>query len=181
MILVPVEQAIKRLLNTYRYAAYGSNLHPDRLRKRVSSAVLRGTCFLPAFDLRFHKVGRTDGSGKCDIVPGSGGVFVAVFDIAVSERSILDDIEGLGAGYNHKRIRAGEHGVCWTYIADPGAVDHSLRPLDWYKEYVIRGAHFHGFPDDYLSYLQSVSADVDTHKPRAEREWKVVETLEFES
>ena len=50
---------------TLLYFAYGSNLHPERLRERVPSAESLGVARLEAHVLRFHKRGR-DGSGKCD-------------------------------------------------------------------------------------------------------------------
>jgi hypothetical protein len=75
------------------------------------------------------------------------------------------------------RIQTSEYGLCWTYVADPGAVDHTLRPLDWYKEYVIRGARFHDFPADYIARLENVAAETDTDTARAGREWKNARTL----
>ena len=44
------------------YAAYGSNLHPGRLQKRVDSARLEGTAFVADLSLTFDKRG-VDGSG----------------------------------------------------------------------------------------------------------------------
>lgn len=165
-------------MSSYRYAAYGSNLHPGRLRARVPSAALLGTCFLPGYSLRFHKRGKIDGSGKCNIVVGDSGVFVAIFEIAEVERRELDRCEGLGYGYNHQEIQVPEFGSCSTYIADPRAIDDTLRPFDWYKEYVLRGADFHGLPSDYVTRLESIVADVDSNPSRSRREWKLVSGLE---
>lgn len=44
--------------------AYGSNLHPLRLRKRVSTANLIGIVEMQGYQLAFHKRS-TDESGKC--------------------------------------------------------------------------------------------------------------------
>ena len=165
-------------MSSYRYAAYGSNLHPGRLRARVPSAAFVGTGFLPSYSLRFHKRGKKDGSGKCNIVVGESGVFVAVFEIAKAERIALDKCEGLGYGYNHREIEIPEHGLCSTYIADPSAVDDTLRPVDWYKEYVLRGARFHGFPIEYVAALESISADADSDRSRSRHEWERISKLD---
>ena len=164
-------------LNTYHYLAYGSNLHPERLRRRVPSAVLRGTCFLPDYSLRFHKTSNVDASGKCNIVRGTEGVFVAIYAIDVAERAILDRIEGLGNGYSDMQIEAPGFGSCSTYTAEPRVIDESLCPMDWYREYVVRGARFHGFPEDYIARLESIVVEEDTDMTRAEREWGNVRTL----
>lgn len=164
-------------MSSYRYAAYGSNLHPGRLRERVPSATHLGTCFLASYSLRFHKRGKDDGSGKCNIIAGDSGVFVAIFEIAEIERKELDRFEGLGYGYNRQEIQVPEYGPCSTYIADPGAIDETLRPLDWYKEYVLRGARFHGLPFDYVAALESVAADGDSDRLRSEREWEKISRL----
>lgn len=165
-------------MSCYRYAAYGSNLHPGRLSERTPSATLVGTRFLPDLSLRFHKRGFKDGSGKCNIVAGGSGVFVAVYDIAEAERRDLDLCEGLGYGYHHEWIPIPEYGPCLTYVADSHAIDDALRPLAWYKEYVLRGARFHGFPADYISALEGVPADTDSDGPRSRREWEFVLNLE---
>ena len=63
------------------YAAYGSNLHPGRLRKRVPSADLVGCAKIEGWSLNFNKRGK-DGSGKCSIgVSRNSFVYVAVYDM----------------------------------------------------------------------------------------------------
>lgn len=165
-----------REVPTYRYAAYGSNLHPDRLRRRVGSAALCGTARVASFDLLFHKTGM-DGSAKCGIVPGRRGIFVAVYEIAEQERVLLDRCEGLGIGYHQAFIEVEGFGRCATYIAAAAAVDHRLSPFDWYKAYVICGARHHGFPDDYIAALESVSTCCDHDPARARQEWTAVRRI----
>lgn len=166
-------------MRSYRYAAYGSNLHPDRLRKRVSSASLVGTGLIPDHGLKFHKVGKIDGSGKCNIIAGGPGVYVAIFELVETDRSELDGHEGLGFGYDHHTIQVDGCGACSTYIATADAIDDALVPTDWYKEYVLRGARFHRFPPAYISALESQPSVVDSDKDRAQREWKLIENLKI--
>ena len=141
------------------------------------ATTLAGTSLLPDYSRRFHNRGKRDGTGKCNIIAGRSGVHVAIFVIAESDRPILDKFEGLGSGYDHKKILIDGYGECSTYIAAPHAVDDALVPLDWYREYVVRGAQFHKFPSDYISALARQAAIPDSELDRAEREWKRIEKL----
>ena len=44
----------------------------------------------------------------------------------------------------------------FTYHANPARIDAALRPFDWYKDYVVRGAREHGLPADYIRELEVV-------------------------
>ena len=161
-------------MTSYRYAAYGSNLHPERLRKRAPSATLIGTSFLQGYSLRFHKRSDVDGSGKCSILAGGNGVHVAVFDIEKPEKEKLDRIEGVGTGYKNREIQLDGFGPCVTYVAIQACVDDSLVPMDWYKEYVLQGARFNGFPAEYISYVEQIKAVPDFDTARSDREWQSI-------
>ena len=164
-------------MSSYLYAAYGSNLHPVRLQKRVSSATFVGTCLLAKYELRFHKVSDVDGSGKCNVVPGKKGVYLAIFRIEESERSILDREEGLNYGYNATQFETEAFGRCSSYLADASAIDESAQPMDWYKEMVRLGCLVNGFSNTYVQRVESVAAIVDSDKERASQRWKIVEDM----
>ncbi len=164
-------------MGKYRYAAYGSNLHPLRLRRRVPSATFLGKDFLDLWGLRFNKKSDKDGSGKCSISKGGDGVHVAVFEIDRSEKMILDRIEGLGYGYDETIICLPNHGDCLTYLAKDEVIDDSLRPIDWYKEIVALGCRYHGFPARYLRQIEAIQAQSDNDEVRSRAEWKLVEIL----
>ena len=51
--------------------------------------------------------------------------------------------------------------------------DNSLRPLDWYKEHVVRGARAAGLPIDYISSIEAVIADIDADEKRRTQEMSV--------
>ena len=169
---------------TCRYFAYGSNMSTGRLRARVPSARAQGRGLLPNHVLRWHKIGR-DGSGKCDVVPAdslhapdasdvsvasaapaeldlsgtSNVVWGVLYDVPWAEKPTLDAAEGLGVGYFEKQVRiVTDDGECLasTYHANPDRTDASLRPLDWYKDHVVRGAREHGLPADYIRSLEEV-------------------------
>ena len=158
------------------YAAYGSNLHPVRLGERLPSARLRGIGHLRDWSLRFHKLSR-DASGKCSIVPGDEGVYFAIFDISEDDKLILDRIEGVGSGYAAANLNIPPFGDCATYIAEASHVDGALRPYDWYREFVLAGAAFHDFPDDYVARIASVRAIKDPDLERSATQWALAERI----
>jgi len=159
-----------------KYAAYGSNLHPIYLKKRISSARLIGTSFLPNRSLRFHKRSK-DRSGKCNIVSGDNGVYIAIFHIGIKDKSNLDDIEGLGGGYSEVLLSVPEFGDCFSYVAKESHIDDGLVPFDWYKELVLVGAREHEFPEEYLNEIDAIDACPDPDPSRREKKWKIINML----
>ena len=155
------------------YAAYGSNLHPTRLAKRLASAQLIGTAHLADWSLRFHKRSE-DGSGKCSIVPDHGGVHFAIFEISNEDKLVLDRIEGVGSGYAEVSLNIAGYGECLSYVAEESYVDDSLRPYGWYKELVLAGARFNGFPDHYVQQIESIQATDDPDPVRGANQWELV-------
>ena len=163
---------MKRVL----YAAYGSNLHPLRLARRVPSAQLLGTAHLPSRALEFHKRS-TDGSAKCTILEPGDGVHVAVYEFLTIEKAELDDIEGVGIGYDHSSVDVPGFGRCYTYVATSTHTDDGLRPYDWYRELVILGCYRHGFPEDYVARIESIATDPDPNDKRSRQNWEIVQLL----
>ena len=164
-------------MNSYRYAAYGSNLHPLRLQERVSSAVLLGTGCLQDHTLKFHKRSSNDGSGKCNVSAGGPGVLIAVYELAEADRPVLDRIEGTGYGYDSREIELDGFGPCSIYVATPDVIDETACPFDWYRAYVLHGARFHEFPADYITPLENLHAIQDTDAERAAAEWAQIEKM----
>lgn len=158
------------------YAAYGSNLHPLRLSKRISSAQLVAVGFLPDWSLHFHKRSR-DKSGKCNILNGGDGVHLAIFNIGTKDKLILDKIEGIGVGYSEITLSIPGFGDCVSYAAEESHIDDSLQPYDWYKELVLIGGRFHSFPGDYLKRIESLQVLHDPNPGRRSREWQTVDLV----
>lgn len=145
------------------YFAYGSNLHPLRLQQRVTSATLLGVSCLNGYRLFFHKRS-IDGSGKCSIsATGNHGDVVhgAIYTLAQTDKAVLDAYEGKGAGYLDRPVvleYKDRPYSCFTYQAQLAYIDDDLRPYRWYKEMVVLGAKYLGFPKDYQRFIESVSA-----------------------
>jgi hypothetical protein len=54
-----------------------------------------------------------------------------------------------------------------TYIADSDATDDRLKPYSWYKDFVLKGAHEHGLPLEYIhSYIELVLPVTDPDRKR---------------
>ena len=161
------------------YAAYGSNLHPLRLYRRLATARLRGTAFLANWSLRFHKLS-TDGSGKCSIQSGSSGVYCAIYDISKADKRVLDGIEGLGRGYSEISMDVPDFGPCFSYTASDTHIDNSLIPYDWYKQLVLAGALAHGFPPSYVEQVRSTASRQDPDPARHREMWDLVNLIEVQ-
>ncbi|PLP96502.1 gamma-glutamylcyclotransferase [Cupriavidus pauculus] len=152
------------------YFAYGSNMAIQRLKARVPSAQFVCSARLSGHILKFHKPSK-DGSGKCDAAHSGNAsdlVLGAVFSILESELPLLDKAEGNGYGYERKPVTVATEAlgeICaQTYLATK--FDPSLRPLDWYKEHVIRGATSIALPASYIASIEAVACDVDTDASR---------------
>ena len=156
-----------------RYAAYGSNLHPLRLAKRVPSARFVAATAIPGWSLEFHKRGR-DGSGKCNIVAAEQSVLFALFDIDTNERPILDATEGLILGYEEMTIDAGDFGRCFCYVASATHIDDKLKPFSWYRELVIAGLEHHQAPTEYLQRVRSIEHIPDDDEARYRENMAIV-------
>jgi gamma-glutamylcyclotransferase (GGCT)/AIG2-like uncharacterized protein YtfP len=159
--------------------AYGSNMCTARLQARVPSARPLGRALLSGHTLRFHKRGWRDGSGKCDAFvchdPGAG-IWGVVYQIDPAEKPALDRIEGLGRGYDEKRVKvtdpAGRSREAWAYHAHPSAIDATAVAFDWYRDLVLAGALEHDLPGDYVRRLiegQSTAPDPDRVRARRHR------------
>ena len=159
------------------YFAYGSNMSSPRLLLRVPSARKLGTGMLRSHRLCFHKVGR-DGSAKCDACETGNFDHVVhgvLFIIAPEDRSALDEVEGVGCGYEVKdvsvRMLDDQKVTAFTYYAT--RVDTSLKPLDWYRQHVIYGAVENNLPAAYQQYIRLTESVADSDAKRRERELSV--------
>ncbi|WP_372987826.1 gamma-glutamylcyclotransferase family protein [Marinobacter sp.] len=158
-----------------KYFAYGSNMSLPRLKARVPSAERIGMFVLVEHSLRFHKFSRKDGSAKCDaLFTGNPDDYIigALFEIPACEKGPLDNAEGLGFGYEEKRVTVtdvqGYSLEAYTYYATD--TDPSLRPYSWYLYHVIYGAREIGVPDDYLNAVLATKSREDPDRERDARE-----------
>lgn len=156
------------------YFAYGSNMSVRRLQQRVPSAQVVSVAVLAAHSLQFHKISR-DGSAKCDAMQSEHSrdlVHGVVYSLDPIHKPLLDAKEGLGNGYDLKTVSVltsdGQSISAFLYYATH--TDPQLKPYDWYKTHVLRGAREHGLPPDYIDKIASVAsiADPDLQRHRDE-------------
>lgn len=141
-----------------------------RLQKRVPSATKIGKYYLDRHKLCFHKASE-DGSAKCDALftdDSSDIIIGALFQMDESERTYLDNVEGLGNGYDDKYVQVScEKGIyteALIYVATH--IDKNLQPYSWYLNHVIIGAIETGLPDNYVSTLKQISSIDDPDHTR---------------
>lgn len=156
------------------YLAYGSNLHPLRLKLRTPSSEVVGVSELLGYGLRFNKHGR-DGSGKCNVLqtnnPGESVIGV-VYRMLAEEKPLLDQAEGLGRGYDLSAAEIAVSDVSYEaffYVAQPAHINDALQPYTWYKQLVLDGARVHGLPDFYIDAIAKVAAVADPDAARHAR------------
>jgi gamma-glutamylcyclotransferase len=154
------------------YLAYGSNLHPYRLRERIPSSQIMGIVELEGYRLAFHKRGQ-DGSGKCNLVsvdkPGAK-IFGVLYEMHIDEKPLLDAYEG--EGYRTEAINVilfGKRYESFAYIAEDSHIDERIRPYHWYKELVLLGAEYHHLPGDYIDNILEIESDNDPDPTRTEQ------------
>ncbi len=161
------------------YLAYGSNLHPERMLRRVPSARHLGTAYLEGWSLCFNKLGK-DGSAKCNIMPCPGednGVYAALYELSKSEKIQLDKAEN---GYRICHITAklgGRSYKTFTYVAEVQHIDHSCVPYDWYRDLVLMGAWFNEFPDSYIAHIESFDVAQDRNLERYARNRVILDAI----
>jgi len=156
------------------YVAYGSNLHPIRIKARVSSACALGVIELPEMQLAFHKQSN-DGSGKCLLYTEQkppAMTYGVLYKLDVTQKSALDSVEGCGKGYLEQQITVpfdGHDYQAFIYMASSSHRNPSLAPYHWYKNLVLAGARFHNFPEDYIAFIESVESIEDPDFDRRQK------------
>lgn len=171
-----VLQSAPRLVHVF---AYGSNMHPRRIRARVTSAEPVATGYVTGRRLAFHKRG-ADGSGKADATYtdcASDRVWGVVYSLSEYDKPVLDAYESLSVGYDSETVlvHTAEDSIdASIYVARSEAIDPALKPYSWYLRFVLMGAKAHNLPAEYLHLLDSVEAELDADRERHLQNIRVV-------
>ena len=164
-----------------KYFAYGSNMHPERLRRRTPSCRVLGVGRLPGYALRFHKRSPTDGSGKCNLIHTGAPDDLAmgvVYEIDPSEKRFLDAAEG--PGYEVVDLSVTGEGGVWEvfcYLAREAYIDEEAEPFVWYRDLVLHGARYHRLPGEYLARLERVRGATDPDRDRHRSHMDILKAL----
>ena len=96
-------------------------------------------------------------------------VYGAIYTLDRTHKPLLDAFESRGAGYIDRQVAvSGENGTshCFTYLAQESHIDENTRPYHWYKELVVQGAHYLGFPQAYIASIEAVGSHSDQNISR---------------
>lgn len=139
------------------YAAYGSNLDPERMARRAPHSPLQGSGWLVGWRLTFG--GEEHGwDGALGTVVEDFGhqVYVALYDLTPADERALDEWEGVAIGLFRKlRVRVATldgDAAAWIYVLD--AYEGGL-PSARYLGMLADAAEAGGAPGDYLTELRS--------------------------
>jgi gamma-glutamylcyclotransferase (GGCT)/AIG2-like uncharacterized protein YtfP len=156
-----LEVASRSQGETY-YIAYGSNLDPDRLERRIGTchAVTKG--YLKDFELVFNK-GNYDGSACANLrcAPGDRVPFVAYhLPGGRDQLKALDSFEGVSDSYYQTSypFPFGEDQTLTLghlYVANPARIRADLSPRPDYLNYIREGYLTHGFPEEWIRRLNA--------------------------
>jgi hypothetical protein len=122
--------------------------------------------------LTFHKRS-IDGSGKGMFVQTGSDtdeLSCVIYELALSCKSELDRVEGLGIGYREQLMSVVADGLAYRpsiYVAASTHINPALVPYHWYKEMVILGANYHRMPDSYIDSIRATTSTQDLNPERA--------------
>ncbi len=139
------------------YAAYGSNLDPDRMHQRCPHSPVAGTGWLNGWRLTFGGEDVGWEGALATVVESTGSsVFVMLYDVTTTDEAQLDSWEGADLGFYTKiRVRVQTldgSDLAWLYVLD--AYEGGL-PSARYLGVIAEAAESAGAPGDYVADLLS--------------------------
>jgi gamma-glutamylcyclotransferase len=141
-----------------RYFAYGSNMDPARITKRIGRLPATQPGSLDGYELRFNKRSKAEPPrGYANIVPWGGSVVHGVmYDVDADELLVIDRWEGVPGGhYVRQQLSIViESGVCIDsigYVACPDKQEEGLLPTRKYLNHLLAGRRW--LPAAYFEWL----------------------------
>lgn len=148
------------------YFAYGSNMNPDRVRRRKMLFDTYRGGVLEGYRLAFNK--------RSEKIPGAAAANVESAPeyrvegllyrlIEPGQIEIMDVFEGYPSRYRRELlpIRFGERTVsAWVYIANRQFISDGLKPARWYLEHLLCGGPY--LSDAYYKALQQIDTLPDS-------------------
>jgi hypothetical protein len=139
------------------YAAYGSNLDPERMAVRAPHSPLRGSGWLVGWRLTFGGEDESwEGPLGTIVEDPKHQVYVALYDLTPADEKALDEWEGVAIGlWTKLRVRVhtleGEV-LAWVYVLE--AYEGGL-PSAGYLGMLADSAEAGGAPSDYVAELRA--------------------------
>lgn len=139
--------------------AYGSNMDPARIKKRIGRAPVARPASLRGYELRFNKqVQCKPGIGYANIVEAADKTVCGVlYDLTKEELDSIDKCEGVHSGHYlpanvQVEIENGQPISAVTYIACADRVAAGLLPERCYLDHLLAGREY--LPPEYLERLK---------------------------
>lgn len=126
-----------------KYFAYGSNMDPERMKKRDINFLQREHATLKCYTLKFNKLAsRNPKEGYANIFPDRTGVVEGVlYNISDSDIATLDRYEGYPDHYDRINVMVQLDDVheveAIAYIAQANKVREGLKPSRDYLNYLL--------------------------------------------
>lgn len=149
--------------------AFGSNMDPEQMTERCSSALFVGIALLPDYRLDFPRWSENRGCGVAGVVDAPGeGVWGVLYEIDDSQVKTLDQNEGYRPGrrendYTRRKVTVLQSGVSResivsdAYFATPQP--NPPKPNDEYMSQLLKGARQWELPSEYIAFLEGVETE----------------------
>jgi gamma-glutamylcyclotransferase (GGCT)/AIG2-like uncharacterized protein YtfP len=139
------------------YAAYGSNLDPERMSLRAPHSPLQGSGWLEGWRLTFGGEDVSwEGPLGTVVEDPDHQVYVALYDVTELDEKTLDEWEGVAIGlWNKIRVRVSTLDgdvTAWIYVLN--GYEGGM-PSARYLGMLADAAEAGGAPDDYVTELRS--------------------------
>mgnify|MGYP005672718975 CR=1 FL=1 len=128
-----------------KYFAYGSNMNPERMRKRGVDFLIREHAILDGWRLVFNKVAsRNFREGYANIERDETDTVEGVlYTLGEEDMEKLDVCEGYPCQYDRMTVRVrldnGEEMQAVTYVAVPDIVKDGVKPSRKYLNHLLAG------------------------------------------
>ena len=171
----------------FYFFAYGASMNPITLVTRIRTCNAVGTGQLTGYRLSFDKRAGDSGGAYAEANVTETGqptdvVTGVVYRVADRDSDTLDTCEGVGMGYKKVTgdidLDSGTVEACF-YVAEPGWIDDSLGPTDWYIALLSSGARIHGLPMVYQRMLRRIKTIRDPDRQRAEENFRLARKGDF--
>jgi len=133
---------------------YGTLMDPEKAKRIFRRLPKAKIAYLPGYELVFNKEGM--GKGNPNLKEGGKGVWGVVYEVDESDIKRLDKVS---PKYFRKEVDVivdGKNVRAWVYLAKPEYVKEGLEPDSSCIERMLRGARFHGLPEEYIAWLESL-------------------------
>lgn len=145
------------------YFAYGSNIDPERIRKRIGRIPPSQRARLPSYRLAFNKRALNGGVHANIMQEAKQEVWGVVYQCTHEEIDVLDQFEGVAGGhYRRERVSVkledGEVVDAITYVAGDAFIYAEGRPSQEYLRHIIQGARQHGLSEEYVKSIEDLAS-----------------------